>query len=64
MKKNDYDMDSYFPSKDIRVRMTSTKDGIKKQIVHSNIRSLRSSLNTIKTFLKETNKARVILDIA
>jgi hypothetical protein len=37
MKKNDYEMDLYFPSKDISVRMTSTKDGIKKQIVHYNI---------------------------
>ena len=63
MKKNDYEMDLYFPSKDIRVRMTSTKYGISKKIVHSKIRNLRSSLNTIKTFLKETNKARVILDI-
>jgi hypothetical protein len=44
--------------------MTSTKDGIRKKIVHSNIQSLRSLLNTIETFLKETNKARVILDIA
>jgi hypothetical protein len=53
MKKNDYEMDLYFPSIDIRVRMTSTKDGIKKQTFHSNIRSLRSLINTIKTFFKE-----------
>lgn len=59
-----YEMDSYFLSIDIRVRMTSRKVGVKKKDVHFGIPRLRSLIKTITRFLKETNKAGVILDIA
>jgi hypothetical protein len=55
---------SYFLGIDIRVRMTSRKADIKKKSLHFGIPSLRSLLKTINRFLKETNKAGVILDIA
>jgi hypothetical protein len=64
IKNKDYDMASYFLGIDIRVRMTSRKDSIKKKVVHFGISSLRSLLKTIKRFLKVTNKAGVVLDIA
>jgi hypothetical protein len=57
-------MDSYFIGIDIRVIMTSRKLGIKKKAIHFGIPRSRSLLKTIKIFLKVTNKARVILDIA
>jgi hypothetical protein len=44
--------------------MTSRKVSFKKKVVHFGIPSLRSLLKTIKRFLKEINKAKVILDIA
>jgi hypothetical protein len=57
-------MDSYFLGINIRIRMTSRKVGVKKKVFHFGIPSSRSLLKTIKRFLKVTNKARVILDIA
>ena len=56
-------MTSYFLGIDIMVIMTSRKASIKKKVIHFGIPSSRSLLQTIKRFLKETNKARVILDI-
>jgi hypothetical protein len=57
-------MASYFLGIDIRIRMTSRKSGVNKKVVHFGIPSSRSLLKTIKRFLKVTNKARLILDIA
>jgi hypothetical protein len=57
-------MDSFFLGIDIRIRMASRKSGVNKKAVHFGIPSSRSLLKTISRFLKETNKARVILDIA
>jgi hypothetical protein len=56
-------MDSYFLGIDIRIRMTSRESSGNKKVVHFGIPSSGSLLKTIKRFLKETNKARVILDI-
>jgi hypothetical protein len=57
-------MASFFLGIDIRIRMASRKSGVNKKVVHFGIPSSRSLLKTINRFLKETNKARVILDIA
>jgi hypothetical protein len=57
-------MASYFLGIDIRIRIASRKSNVKKKVVHFGIPSSRSLLKTIKTFLKVTNKARVIMDIA
>jgi hypothetical protein len=57
-------MASYFLGIDIRVRMTSRNVDVKKKIVHFSKPRSRSLLKTIKIFLKEKNKAGVILDIA
>ena len=57
-------MASYFLGIDIMIRMASTESGVNKKVVHFGIPSLGSLLKTIKRFLKKTNKARVILDIA
>jgi hypothetical protein len=57
-------MASYFLGIDIRIRVSSRKVDVKKKVVSFDIPILRSFLNTIKKSLKETNKARFILDIA
>jgi hypothetical protein len=57
-------MASYFLGIEIRVKMTSRKVDIKKKVVHFGIPILRSFLKTITRFIKVTNKAGVILDIA
>jgi hypothetical protein len=57
-------MDSYFLGIDIRIRLASRESSGNKKVVHFGIPSSRSLLKTIKRFLKATNKARVILDIA
>jgi hypothetical protein len=57
-------MDSYFLGIDIRIKMASRESSVNKKVVHFGIPSSRSLLKTIKRFLKATNKARVILDIA
>jgi hypothetical protein len=57
-------MDSYFLSIDIKIRMASREFDANKKVVHFCIPSLGSLLKTIKRFLKATNEARVILDIA
>jgi hypothetical protein len=57
-------MASYFLGIDIRIRMASRESGVNKKDVQFVIPSSRSLLKTIKRFFKETNKARVILDIA
>jgi hypothetical protein len=56
-------MASYFLGIDIRIRMESRESGVNKKVVHFGIPSSRSFLNTIKRFIKVTDKARVILDI-
>jgi hypothetical protein len=57
-------MASYFLGIHIRIRMASRESGVNKKVVHFGILSSGSLLKTIKIFLKATNKARVILDIA
>jgi hypothetical protein len=64
IKNNNYEMDSYFFGIDIRICITFRKFSGKKKIVHFGIPSSESLLKTIKIFLKVTNKAGVILDIA
>ena len=44
--------------------MTSRESSGNKKAIHFGITSLGSFLKTIKRFLKETNKARVNMDIA
>jgi hypothetical protein len=44
--------------------MASRKYNVKKKAAHFGIPSLGSLLKTIKRFVKDTNKARFILDIA
>jgi hypothetical protein len=44
--------------------MASIESGVNKKVFHFGIPSSRSLLKTIKQFIKATNKARVILDIA
>jgi hypothetical protein len=56
-------MASYFLGIDIWVRMKSREASVKEKTIHSGEPSSRSLLKTIKRFIKETNKARVILDI-
>jgi hypothetical protein len=60
----DYEMDCYFLGIDIRIIMTSRESGVNKKVVYFGIPSSGSLLNTIKRFIKATNKVRVILDIA
>jgi hypothetical protein len=57
-------MASYFLGIDIRIIMASRESNVNKKVVHFGIPSSGSLLKTIKRFLKATNKARVILDIA
>ena len=57
-------MDSYFLGIDIRIIMASIEDCFNNKVSHFGIPISRISLKTIKRFLKETNKARFILDIA
>ena len=57
-------MDSSLLGVHIRFRMTSRKFGDKKKDVHFGIPRSGSLIETIKRFLKVTNKAKVILDIA
>jgi hypothetical protein len=57
-------MASYFISIDIRIKMASREFNGNKKVVHFGIPSSGRFLNTIKRFLKETKKARVILEIA
>jgi hypothetical protein len=57
-------MASYFLGIDIRIIMASRKSSVNKKDVHFGIPSTGSLLKTIKRFLKATNKARVILNIA
>jgi hypothetical protein len=56
-------MVSYFLGLDIRVKMTSRKVNVKKKFVHFVIPIWRRLLNTMKRFLKETNKDGIILDM-
>jgi hypothetical protein len=56
-------MASYFLGIDIRIIMASRKASVKKKVVHFGIPSSGSLLKTIKIFLKETHKTRVIVDI-
>ena len=63
--KNKYDeMVSYFLGIDIGVRMASRKTSVKEKAIHFDIPSSRILLKAIKGFIKETNKARVILNIS
>ena len=57
-------MVSYFLGIDIRIIMESRESNGNKKIVHFGIPRSGSFLKTIKRFLKETNKARVILDLS
>jgi hypothetical protein len=57
-------MASYFLGIDISIRMASRESSGNKKSIHFGIPSSRSLLETQKRFLKVTNKARVILDIA
>jgi hypothetical protein len=57
-------MAPYFLGIDIRIRMASRESSGNKKGVHFGIPSSKSLLETINRFLKATNKARVILDIA
>ena len=57
-------MASYFLGTNIRIRMTSRESSGNKKAIHFGITSSRRFLDTIKRFLKATNKARFILDIA
>jgi adenylate kinase family enzyme len=57
-------MDSYFIGIDNRVRMASRKADVKKKVVYFGIPRSMSLLKTIKRFIKETNKARVIMYIS
>jgi hypothetical protein len=56
-------MASYFLGIYFRIKKTSRKPSVKKKVSHFGIPSSGSSLKTIKTFLKEKNKSRFILDI-
>jgi len=64
IKEREYDMDSYFLGIYIRIRMAYRKSGVNQKADHFGIPRLGSLLKTIKRFLKVTNKARVILNIA
>jgi hypothetical protein len=57
-------MASYFLGIDIRIIMASRESTDNKKGVHFGIPRSGSLLETRKRFLKVTNKARVILDIA
>ena len=57
-------MASYFLGIDIRIIMASRESSGNKKAIHFGIPSSGSLLKTINRFLEETNKARVILDIA
>ena len=57
-------MVSYFLGIDIGVKMASKKTSVKEKVIHFGITSSRSLLKAIEGFLKETNKARVILNIS
>jgi hypothetical protein len=57
-------MASYFLGIDIRIRIASRESSVNKKDVHFGIPSSRSSLKTIKRFIKVTNKARFIMDIS
>jgi hypothetical protein len=57
-------MASYFLGIDIRIRMEYRESSGNKKVVYFGIPSSGSLLETIKRFLKATNKARVILDIS
>jgi hypothetical protein len=59
-----YEMASYLLGIDIRIKISSRESGVNKKDVHFGIPSSRILLNTIKRFLKATNKDRFILDIA
>jgi hypothetical protein len=64
IKDKDYEMASYFLGIDIWIIIASRKFGVKKKVVHFGIPRSRSLPNTINRFLKVTNKARLIMDIA
>ena len=57
-------MASYFLGIYISIRMASRESSGNEKVVHFDIPSSGSFLETIKRFLKATNKPRVILDIA
>ena len=57
-------MVSYFLGINIGVRMASRKTSVKEKVIHFGIPRSRSLLKAIYGFLKETNKARVILNIS
>jgi adenylate kinase family enzyme len=60
----DYEMTSYFLGIYIRIRMASRESSGKKKVIHFGIPRSGSLIETIKRFLKVTNKDKVILDIA
>ena len=63
--KNKYDeMVSYFLGIYIGVRMASRKTSVKDKVIHFGIPRFRSLLKAIQGFLKETDKARVIMNIS
>jgi hypothetical protein len=64
IENKDYEMTYYFLVIEIRIRMTSRKASVKRKVVHFDVPNSGSLLETIKRFLKATNKARVLLDIA
>ena len=64
LNKKYYEMASYFLGIDIRIKMASRKSRVSKKVVHFGIPRSGSLLKTIKRFLKEKNKARLILDIS
>ena len=63
--KNKYDeIVTYFLGIDIGVRMTSRKTGVKEKAIHFGISGSRSLLKAMQGFLKATDRAGVILNIA
>jgi hypothetical protein len=64
IKDKDYEITSYFLGIDIRIIMTSRESIGNKKAIHFGIPRSGRFFKTIKIFLKEKNKARVILDIS
>ena len=58
------EMVSYFLGMNIGVRMESRKTSVKEKAINFGIPSSRILLKAILGFLKETNKARFILNIS
>jgi len=55
-----YVMVTYFLGRDIGIRMTSRKDGVKKKSIHFSIPRLRSLFKVVESFLKVTEMARLL----